>query len=209
MNTHIPDRAEALALLKEFTRTESLLRHAYAVEAVMRHLARQHGEDEQRWGVIGLIHDLDYEQFPDRHCQVTERILRERGWPADYIRAVLSHAWGVCTDVRPESTLEKSLYAIDELTGLVAATVWVRPSRSLQDLTPKSVRKKWNQKSFAAGVDRDVIERGAEMLGVEIEALIADVIAGMRQAAGALGMDGSRPDGGATGDSQSAEQSPA
>ena len=190
MESHIPTRAEALALLQEYNQTESLLRHAYAVEAVMRHLARAHGEDEEKWGVIGLIHDLDYEQFPEQHCQVTERILREQGWPEDYIRAVLSHAWGMCTDIEPQSLLEKSLYAIDELTGLVAATVWVRPSRSIHDLTPKSVRKKWKQKSFAAGVDRDVIEKGAEMLGVELSQLILAAIEGMQSVADDLGMAG-------------------
>lgn len=190
MESHIPTRAEALALLKEYNQTESLLRHAYAVEAVMRHLARAHGEDEEQWGVIGLVHDLDYEQFPEQHCQVTERILREHGWPEEYIRAVLSHAWGMCTDIEPRSLLEKSLYAIDELTGLVAATVWVRPSQSLHDLTPKSVRKKWKQKSFAAGVDRGVIEKGAEMLGVELTFLIQQVIEGMQSVADDLGMAG-------------------
>jgi putative nucleotidyltransferase with HDIG domain len=190
MEVHVPSRAEALELLKKYNTSESLLRHGYAVEAVMRHLARKHGEDEEKWGVIGLVHDLDYEQFPEQHCRMTEKILREHGWPEDYIRAVLSHAWGFCTDVEPESLLEKSLFAVDELTGLVAATVLVRPSRSLHDLTPKSVRKKWKQKSFAAGVDRAVIEKGATMLGVEVNDLVREVIEGMQPVAAELGLAG-------------------
>ncbi len=186
-----PRREEALALLREYNRSENLIKHALAVEGVMRHMARQRGEDEEKWGVIGLIHDLDYERYPDQHCRMTEQILRERGWPEDYVHAVLSHGWGICTDVEPTHTMEKALFAIDELTGLVTAVVLVRPSKSLMDLKVKSVKKKWKDRSFAAGADREIIQKGADMLGVELSALIEEVIAGMQAVAGDLGLDGS------------------
>ena len=185
-----PTRDEALALLQQYNENEALIRHALAVEAVMRHAARQRGADEDKWGVIGLVHDLDYEQFPDQHCHKTEEILRGHNWPEEYIRAVLSHGWGICTDVEPQSDLEKVLYAMDELTGLVAATALVRPSKSVLDMKPKSVKKKWKEKSFAAGVNREVIEKGAAMLGVELGDLIADAIAAMREVADEIGLKG-------------------
>ena len=185
-----PTREEAFALLKEYNKSEGLIKHALAVEAVMRYCARKRGEDEEKWGVIGLVHDLDYEQFPQQHCRKTQEILTSRNWPAEYIRAVLSHGWGICTDVEPESGLEKALYAVDELTGLVAATALVRPSKSVMDMEAKSVKKKWKEKSFAAGVNRDVIEKGAAMLGVELTSLIEDVIMGMREAAEQIGLKG-------------------
>jgi putative nucleotidyltransferase with HDIG domain len=185
-----PTRAEAFSLLKQYNRNESLIKHALAVEAVMRYCARKKGQDEEQWGVIGLVHDLDYEQFPDRHCKKTEEILRAHDWPDDYIRAVMSHGWGLCTDVEPQSELEKTLYAIDELVGLVVATGLVRPSKSVMDMEPKSVKKKWKEKSFAAGVNRDVIEKGAKMLGMELGELISDVIMGMREVADEIGLRG-------------------
>jgi putative nucleotidyltransferase with HDIG domain len=185
-----PTREEALSLLKEYNKNEGLSKHAMAVEAVMRYCARKRGEDQDKWGVIGLVHDLDYEQFPQQHCQKTEEILRSHNWPAEYIRAVLSHAWGMRTDVEPKSVLEKVLYAVDELTGLVVATALVRPSKSVMDMSAKSVKKKWKEKSFAAGVNRDVIEKGAAMLGVEIGELIEDVIMGMREVADQIGLKG-------------------
>jgi putative nucleotidyltransferase with HDIG domain len=188
MPDRIPTREEAFSLLKEFNNNDSLIKHALAVEAAMRFSARKHGEDEDKWGVIGLIHDLDYEKYPDEHCVKTGEILRKRGWPEEYIRAAVSHAWGICVDVEPQSLLEKTLYAVDELTGLVTACALVRPSKSVMDLTPKSVRKKWNVKGFAAGADRTVIERGAQMLGVEIKELISDVIMGMREVAPKIGL---------------------
>jgi len=188
METHLPTRAEALALLKEFNESVSLINHALAVAEVMRYMAGKQGEDEDKWGIIGLVHDLDYEKFPDQHCTKTKEILEERGWPAEYIRAVVSHGWGVCTDVKPISQVEKTLFAIDELTGLVTACALVRPSKSVMDLKPKSVRKKWKQKGFAAGVDRGIIEKGADMLGLETSELIADVIAGMRSVAEEIGL---------------------
>jgi putative nucleotidyltransferase with HDIG domain len=139
MSLERPSREEALLLLKEYNKSDSLIKHALAVEAVMRYFAGKRGEDEEKWGVIGLIHDLDYDQFPSEHCTKTEQILREHGWPEDYIRSAVSHGWGICSNVEPQAEMEKILYSIDELTGLVATTALVRPSRSVLDLTAKSV----------------------------------------------------------------------
>ena len=190
MARNIPTREEAFDLLKKYNQTESLIKHALAVEGVMRYMARKRNADEEKWGVVGLIHDLDYEQFPDQHCKKTEEILRANDWPEEYIRAVVSHGWGICSDVKPESEMEKVLYAIDELTGLVVTTALVRPSKSVMDLKTKSVKKKWKDKRFAAGVDRSIIENGAEMLGLEIPELITDTIAGMQAVAEEIGLKG-------------------
>ena len=185
-----PSREEAFSLLKEYNQNDGLIKHALAVEGVMRYWAQKHGADEEKWGVIGLVHDLDYEQFPEEHCHKTEEILTEHGWPAEYIRAIVSHGWGICTDVEPKSELEKVLYTIDELTGLVAATALVRPSKSVMDVKVKSVKKKWKNKAFAGGVNREVIAKGAEMLGVQVSELINDTIMGMRQVAARIGLLG-------------------
>lgn len=185
-----PGREDALKLLQEYTKSDNLLKHAYAVEAVMRYFARKLGEDEEKWGIIGLVHDLDYEQYPDQHCSKTKEILEQHGWPDEYVRAVVSHGFGMCSDVEPHSRIEKTLYAIDELTGLVAASALVRPSKSVLDLNAKSVMKKWKSPAFAAGVDRSVIVRGSRMLGVDVVALVGDTIMGMREAAEAIGLKG-------------------
>ncbi|MCD5417959.1 HDIG domain-containing protein [Candidatus Bipolaricaulota bacterium] len=190
MSTHVPTRSEAWTLLQEFNQTENLIKHALAVEGVMRYMARKRGEDEEKWGIIGLIHDLDYERYPKQHCQKTKEILTERNFPDDYIRAVLSHGWGICTDVEPLHEMEKVLYAIDELTGLVMAVALVRPSRSVLDLEAKSVRKKWKDKRFAAGANRAIIEQGAQMLEMELTDLFSEVIMGMREVAAAIGLQG-------------------
>ncbi|MBN1846499.1 MAG: HDIG domain-containing protein [Sedimentisphaerales bacterium] len=190
METIVPTRQQALDLLQQYNHSDRLRKHALAVEAAMRYLARKHGQPEESWGIIGLIHDLDYEQFPEQHCTKTAEILRRNRWPEDYVRAAVSHGWGICSDVEPLTDLEKTLYAVDELTGLITAAVLVRPSRSLHDLTAKSVRKKWKDKRFAAGVDRELIEKGAALLGVDLTELITDTIAGMRQAADELGLAG-------------------
>jgi putative nucleotidyltransferase with HDIG domain len=186
----IPTREEALALLKEYNQNEGLIKHGLAVEGVMRYMARKRGEDEDVWGIVGLIHDLDYEQFADQHCTKTAEILRERGWPEELIRAAVSHGWGICSDVEPQTDLEKVLFAIDELTGLVVATALVRPSKSVLDMKAKSVRKKWKDKRFAAGVNRDIIQQGADRLGVDLSGLITDCIMGMRDVADAIGLKG-------------------
>ena len=190
MTEIIPTRDDTLKLLHKYNESDSLQKHAYAVEGVMRYFAKKNGEDEEKWGIIGLIHDLDYEKYPDQHCAKTKEILEENNWPEEYIRAVISHGWGICSDVEPQSTLEKTLYAIDELTGLIAANAMVRPSKSVMDMTVKSVKKKWKSPAFAAGVDRSIIKKGAEMLGVKIGELIEDTIMGMRDVAEEIGLKG-------------------
>jgi len=188
MEEHTPTYDEALSLLKEFNQTDSLIKHAYAVEGAMRYIARTMGEDEEKWGIIGLVHDLDYERFPEQHCGKSQEILEERGWSQEYVRAVLSHGWGIYSDAEPQTNLEKVLYAVDELTGLIVAVALVRPSKSLADLEAKSVMKKWKDKAFAAGVNRSIIEKGTTMLGIELSDLIARTIMGMRQVADKIGL---------------------
>ena len=162
-----------------------------AVEAVMRHFAELFGEpDVEKWAIIGLVHDLDYEMYPDQHCQKVREILMDEGWPEDYIRAIQSHGWGICSDVEPVEKMEKVLYTIDELTGLIAATALLRPSKSILDLKAKSVKKKWNQKSFAAGVNREIIEKGLELLGMERDFIIEETIKGMQKVAEEIGLKG-------------------
>jgi len=185
-----PSRSEAYALLCEYNKQEGLIRHGLAVEAVMRYFAEKSGDDIEMWGVIGLCHDLDYEQFPDQHCTMTQKILEERNWPEQYIRAIVSHGWGICSDIEPVHYLEKVLFAIDELTGLITACVYVRPSKSILDLTTKSVMKKWSTKAFAAGANRDVIAKGADMLGIKVEELVDETILGMQKNAEVIGLKG-------------------
>lgn len=183
-------REEALALLKKYTSNDALIKHALAVEAVLAHFARKFGEDEEKWRVIGLLHDLDYEKYPEEHCQKVREILLDEGWPEDYIRSIQSHGWKICSDVEPVEKMEKVLYTIDELTGLIVATVLLRPSRSILDLTAKSVKKKWKQKGFAAGVNREIIEEGARLLGMDLTEIIEETIKGMQSAAEELGLKG-------------------
>ena len=190
MSSKVPTRAEAYQLLTEYNKGDRLIKHALAVEGVMRYFARKRGEDEEKWGIIGLVHDLDYEKFPEEHCKKSEEILKEKGWPEEYIRAVVSHGWGLCSVVEPQTELEKVLYTIDELTGLVVTTALVRPSKSIMDVKVKSVKKKWKDKRFAAGVDRSIILKGAEMLGMDISDVIADTLAGMQEIAEEIGLKG-------------------
>ena len=185
-----PTREQAYELLTTYTKNESLVSHALSVEAVMRHFARTYGEDEEKWGIIGLVHDLDWDMYPEQHCEKTREILEDAGWPQEYIRSIMSHAWGIVTDVKPEHRMEKVLYATDELTGLITATALMRPSRSVLDMKAKSVKKKWKEKSFAAGVDREIIAAGAQMLEMELSDLITETIAAMRTVAPEIGLRG-------------------
>ena len=188
MSSSVPTREDAYQLLTKYNTNESLIKHALAVEGVMRFFAKKHGEDEEKWGVVGLVHDLDYEKYPEEHCRKSEEILKAEGWPEEYIRAVVSHGWGICSDVEPQTKLEKTLYAVDELTGLVTAAALVRPSKSVMDIKASSVKKKWKDKRFAAGVDRTIISRGAERAGIELTDLITDTIMGMREVADQIGL---------------------
>ncbi len=192
MQTKVPNRAEAYKLLTEFNKSQNLIRHALAVEAVMVHFAELFNEsDVDKWRIVGLVHDLDYEMYPEEHCQKVREILTERNWPEDYIRAIQSHGWGICSDVEPKERMEKVLYAIDELTGLINATALMRPSKSILDLKPKSVKKKWKDRNFAAGVDRDIIQKGVDMLGMDLTEVMAETIKGMQKVAEEIGLKGS------------------
>lgn len=184
----IPTRNDALELLQEYISNEALIAHAKAVEGVMRYMARKFGENEEKWGIVGLAHDLDYEKYPESHCVKVRETLEEQQWPEEYIRAVVSHGWGICSDTEPLSLMEKTLYAVDELTGLVTACALVRPSKSVMDLTAKSVKKKWKQPSFAAGANRDIIQKGSDMLDMELGGLFTDVIMGMRDVSKEIGL---------------------
>lgn len=184
-------REDTIALFKKYNQTESLYHHALAVEAVMRHYARKYGEDELYWGNVGLLHDIDYEQWPDEHLLVAPRLLEEGGFDGGTVHAVLSHGWGICCDVEPLLPMEKVLFTTDELTGLISATALMRPSRSLMDLELKSVKKKYKNKQFAAGVNRSIIESGCEMMDVPLDDVIQDVILAMRTVAADIDLAGS------------------
>jgi predicted hydrolase (HD superfamily) len=191
MEKTIPGRSEAFELLKEYNSNPGLIRHVLAVESVMLHFAEILGEAQrEKWGVIGLVRDLDYERYPESHCKKVRELLTERNWPEEYIRAVESHGWKLCTDVEPMERMKKVLYTIDELTGLISAVAILRPSRSVLDLTTKSVKKKWKDKAFAAGVKRDIIEEGARSLGIELDAVIAETIRGMQKVSEEIGLKG-------------------
>ena len=183
-----PTRVDAVALWRAHNADEALWRHALAVEATMRHFAAKAGEDAEVWGIAGLIHDLDWERYPSEHCIRARTIMEEAGWPEFYIRAMQSHGWGLCTDVEPITAMEKTLYAVDELTGFITACALVRPSKSLSDLETKSVKKKWKTLAFAAGVNREVVEKGAALLGLELDSLIAETITAMRTVGPEIGL---------------------
>ena len=185
-----PSREAAWALLCEFTQSESLRKHARAVEGVMRAFAVKAGEEAELWGLAGLLHDYDYERYPDpkEHARLGARIMRERGWPELLARAVESH--NTATGVSRDSALERTLYAVDELTGFISAVALVRPSKSIHDVAVRSVRKKMKDKAFARAVNRDDIVNGAADLGVELDAHIAEVIEAMRAIAAEIGLEG-------------------
>ena len=175
-------RDEAWALLTEFNQDHFHLKHAVTVEGVMRWYANElgYGDEADFWAIVGLLHDLDFEQFPEQHCIKEEEIMRERGLDERLIHAVVSHGYNLTVDVKPEHEREKVLYAADELTGLIGAVALMRPSKSVDDLEVKSVKKKYKDKKFAAGCSREVIERGAEMLGWDLDTLIERTILAMR-----------------------------
>lgn len=185
-----PNRDEAWKLLCEFNQNDALLKHALTVEGVMRHFATLEGEDVEKWGVVGLLHDLDYEKYPDQHCVKAMEIMKERNIDEEYIHAVASHGWGICCDVEPTHKMEKILFTIDELTGLVTAACLMRPSKSVLDIELKSVKKKYKTQSFAAGVDRSIIEKGCAMIEKDLDYVINQVIMGMRECAEEIGLKG-------------------
>lgn len=184
----MPTRDDALELLKKYNGA-ALVTHGLAVEGAMKYFAKKEGEDEEKWGIVGLLHDLDYEKYPDEHCYKTQEIMKEHGYSDEVIRAIMSHGWGICTDIEPQSPMEKTLFAVDELTGLITACALVRPSGSVMDLEVKSVKKKFKQASFAAGVNREVVQKGADMLGLELGELISETILAMREIAPNIGLE--------------------
>ncbi len=189
-----PTREEAWQLFCRYNESESLKKHALSVEGVMRHFAQLLGEpDVEKWGVVGLLHDLDYEKWPEEHCSKVQELLREVEVDEDYIHAIASHGWGLCCDVEPVEQMELVLYTIDELTGLITAAALMRPSHSVMDMELKSVKKKYKDKKFAAGVNRAVIEDGASRLGMDLDEVIWQTVLGMRTVADAIGLGA--PDG--------------
>lgn len=194
--SRLPTRDEALALQHEYTQSDSLRKHMLAVEAAMRAYAAKYGEDPDRWGLAGLMHDFDYERYPNAEHSATDGhpahgvgVLRERGWPDDILQAILGHA--TYSGVPRESRMAKALFAVDELTGLITATALVRPSRSIHEVDARSVRKKMRDRAFAKGVNRDDVVNGAQELGVELDDHIQFVVDAMRSASDALGLTGS------------------
>jgi putative nucleotidyltransferase with HDIG domain len=196
MSNGLPSREETLALMHEYTASDSLRKHMLAVEGAMRAYARKFGENEERWGITGLIHDFDYERFPNNAHSPTEehpsegvRVLRSRGYPEDILEAILGHAQ--YTNTPRESKMARTLFAVDELTGLITATALVRPTKSVHEVDARSVRKKMKDKAFARGVNRDDVINGAQELGVDLDEHIAFVIGAMQERAQDLGLAGS------------------
>lgn len=187
MNENL-NREAALALLKEYNESEALINHGLAVSGVMTHFAIIEKEDPKYWGIVGLLHDLDYGKYPMEHCVKVVEILKDHGYDDDFIQSVVSHGYGICSEVEPTHQMEKILYAIDELAGLITACAYMRPSKSVNDLEVKSVKKKFKTASFAAGVDREVITSGSEIAGYSLDDLMKETILGMRAVADDIGL---------------------
>lgn len=173
-------REKALSVLHQYNQNDALVRHGMAVEAIMRYFAAEVGEDVEYWGAVGLLHDVDYEMYPEEHCHKAPELLRENGYDEPFIHAVVCHGYGLVTDVEPQLYMEKVLYTVDEMSGLINAAALMRPSKSVMDMEIKSVRKKFKDNHFAAGVNREVIQKGCDMLNIELDVLIDKCIQGMR-----------------------------
>ena len=180
-------REEAEKLFRKYNESESLYHHALSVEAVMREAAERYGEDPDFWGIVGFLHDIDWEKFPEEHCRKAPELLAEINAPEELVHAVCSHVYGMVTDVKPEKMMEKMLFTVDELTGLITATALMRPEK-MKGISVKSIKKKWKDKSFAAGVNREVITKGTEMLGMETQDVIQLAIDGMTKIAPEIGL---------------------
>ncbi len=174
------DREKAFELVKKYNQEAFHIRHALTVEGVMKYFARTLNEDENFWGCVGLLHDVDFEKWPEEHCKKAPELLKEIGAPDDMVRAICSHGYGLCVDIKPELQMEKILFATDELTGLIGAAALMRPSKSVQDMEVSSIKKKFKDKKFAAGCSRDVIQQGAEMLGWDLEKLFSETLEAMK-----------------------------
>ena len=180
-------REEAEKLFRKYNESESLYHHALSVEAVMREAAERYGEDPDFWGIVGFLHDIDWEKFPEEHCRKAPELLAEINAPEELVHAVCSQGYGMVTDVKPEKMREKMLFTVDELTGLITATALMRPEK-MKGISVKSIKKKWKDKSFAAGVNREVITKGTEMLGMETQDVIQLAIDGMTKIAPEIGL---------------------
>lgn len=174
------ERNDAINLLKKYNKEEFHIRHAYTVEGVMRYFAKENGEDENFWGLVGLLHDVDFEQYPEEHCKKAPELLKEIKAPEEMVRAICSHGYGICSDIEPKLEMEKILFATDELTGLIWAATKMRPSKSTKDMEVSSLKKKFKDKKFAAGCSRDIIREGAERLGWTLDELFEKTILAMR-----------------------------
>lgn len=173
---------EALMMLKEYNKEDFHIRHGLTVSGCMKYFAQKLGYEKEAdfWETVGLLHDIDFELYPEEHCVKAQEILKEKGMSPEFIHAVASHGYGLCCDIKPEHEMEKVLFAVDELTGLIGAAALMRPSKSVQDMEPKSVKKKYKDKKFAAGCSREVIEQGAQDLGWELDYLIAETLEAMK-----------------------------
>lgn len=174
------DRNSAIELLKKYNKEEFHIRHAITVESVMKYFARKKGYDEEFWGIVGLLHDVDFEKYPEEHCKKAPELLKEIDASEELVHAVCSHGYGLCSDVKPEHEMEKILFAVDELTGIIWAAAKMRPSKSVQDMELSSLKKKFKDKRFAAGCSRDVIRKGAEQLGWELDELLEETLQAMK-----------------------------
>jgi len=181
-------RESAFEVLNKYTKSEKLIKHALIVEAVMRHFAKLYYQDIEKWGIVGLVHDIDYEMYPDEHCIKCVEIMKENGFNDEYIHAVQSHGYNICTDVEPIHKMEKVLYTIDELTGMIVAIALMKPNRSLDEVDLASIKKKWKQRGFAGGVNRDVVEAGALMLGKDLDYIMVETTRGIKTIANELGL---------------------
>lgn len=175
------NRDEAFAILKKYNKDEFHIRHALTVEGVMRYFAKELKEDPEYWGIVGLLHDIDFEMYPEEHCKKCVELLKENGVEDSIIHSICSHGYGICSDVKPEHIMEKILFATDEITGLIWAAAKMRPSKSTKDMEVSSLKKKFKDKKFAAGCSRDIIRQGAEILGWDLDTLFEKTILAMRE----------------------------
>lgn len=182
------EREKALSILNKYNQNKNLVKHGLAVESVMREFASLNNEDIEYWGIVGLLHDVDYEMYPNEHCTKCVELLTNEGVPQDIIRAIQSHGYEICSDVKPERFMEKVLFTIDELTGLITATALIKPNKSLEEVDLESIKKKWKKKDFAKGANRDIIQKGADMLGLELDYIIQQTLNGMKKASKELGL---------------------
>jgi putative nucleotidyltransferase with HDIG domain len=181
-------RERAFEVLNKYTKSEKLIKHGLTVEAVMRYFAKIYNEDIEKWGIVGLVHDIDYELYPDEHCKKCVEIMKENGFNDEYIHAVQSHGYNICTDVKPVHKMEKVLYTIDELTGMITAIALMKPNRSLDEVDLASIKKKWKQRGFAGGVNRAVVEAGALMLEEDLDYIMVETTRGIKTIANELGL---------------------